>query len=74
MKVNYSRYTGEDLGIDAEDLLRALSDFLLESGFNSQYMPFSEWDQRTLEDLKKAIQQALEQGQLFEDQQVQEMM
>ena len=39
----YSRYTGEDLGIDAEDLLKALSDFLLESGFNTQYMRFSEW-------------------------------
>jgi Ca-activated chloride channel family protein len=37
-------------------------------------MPFSEWNQHTLEDLKKAIQQALEQGQLFEDQHLQEMM
>jgi Ca-activated chloride channel homolog len=74
MKVNYSRYTGEDMGIGAEDLLKALADFLLESGFNSQYMPFSEWNQHTLEDLKKAIQQALEQGQLFEDQHLQEMM
>ncbi|HUK16764.1 MAG TPA: hypothetical protein VLW65_10135 [Bryobacteraceae bacterium] len=74
MKVNYSRYTGEDMGIGAEDLLKALADFLLESGFNSQYMPFSEWNQHTLEDLKKAIQQALEQGQLFEDQNLQEMM
>jgi Ca-activated chloride channel homolog len=70
----YSRYTGEDLGIDADELLKALSDFLLESGFNTQYMPFSEWNQRTLEDLKKAIQQALEQGQLFDDQSLQEMM
>jgi Ca-activated chloride channel homolog len=70
----YSRYTGEDLGIDADELLKALSDFLLESGFNTQYMPFSEWNQHTLEDLKKAIQQALEQGQLFDDQSLQEMM
>jgi Ca-activated chloride channel family protein len=74
MKVRYSRYTGEDMGIGAEDLLQALSDFLLESGFNSQYMPFSEWNQHTLEDLKKAIQQALEQGQLFDNQNLQEMM
>ena len=62
--IRYSKYTGDDLGIDAEDLLQALSDFLLESGFNTQYMPFSEMNQHTLEDLKKAIQQALEQGKL----------
>jgi len=30
-------------------------------------MPFSEWNQHTLEDLKNAIQQALEHGQLFDD-------
>ena len=69
MKIKYSKYTGDDLGIDAEDLLQALSDFLLQSGFNTQYMPFSEWNEHTLEDLKKAIQQALEQGQLFDDEQ-----
>ena len=39
--IRYSKYTGEDFGIDAEDLLKALADFLLESGFNSQYMPSS---------------------------------
>ena len=37
-------------------------------------MPFSEWDQHTLEDLKKAIQDALEHGKLFDDDQFQEMM
>jgi Ca-activated chloride channel family protein len=72
--VHYSRYSGEDMGIGAEDLLKALADFLLESGFNTQYMPFTEWNQHTLEDLKKAIQQALEQGKLFEDDRLEEMM
>jgi Ca-activated chloride channel homolog len=72
--IRYSKYTGEDLGIDAQDLLKALSDFLLESGFNTQYMPFSEWNEHTLEDLKKAIQQALEEGRMFDDQSMQEMM
>jgi len=74
MKIKYSRYTGEDFGIDANDLLQALSDFLLESGFNTQYMPFSEWNQHSLEDLKKAIEQALQDGRLFNDQQMEEMM
>src|SRR3954465_6728458 len=72
--IRYSKYTGDDLGISAEDLLKALSDFLLESGFNTQYMPFSEWNQHTLEDLKNAIQQALEHGQLFDNETLQEMM
>src|SRR5215813_6588118 len=72
--INYTKYSGEDMGISAEDLLQALSDFLLESGFSTQYMPFSEWNEHTLEDLKRAIQQALEQGHLFDDQNLQEMM
>ena len=74
MKINYSRYTGEDFGISAEDLLQALSDFLLQSGFNTQYMPFSEWNEHSLEDLQKAIQQALEQGQLFDNANMREML
>ncbi|HLY16681.1 MAG TPA: hypothetical protein VKR61_05630 [Bryobacteraceae bacterium] len=74
MKIKYSKYTGEDFGISAEDLLQALSDFLLQSGFNTQYMPFSEWNEHTLEDLKQAIQQALERGDLFDNQQMQELM
>ena len=60
------KYTGDDLGISAEDLLQALSDFFLQSGFKTQYMQFSEWNQHTLEDLKQAIQQALEHGELFD--------
>jgi Ca-activated chloride channel family protein len=73
--VKYSRYTGEDFGIGAEDLLRTLADFFLESGFNqSRYMQFSEMNQHTLEDLKKAIQKALEEGQLFNNEQMEQMM
>jgi Ca-activated chloride channel family protein len=72
--IRYSRYTGDDLGVGAEDLLKALADFLLESGFNTQYMPFSEWNEHTLEDLKQAIQKALERGNLFDDREMQEMM
>src|SRR5262249_21331823 len=53
--------------------LRALSDFFLESGFQNPYMQFSEWNQHTLEDLKDAIQQALEQGELFDAEQAERM-
>jgi Ca-activated chloride channel family protein len=66
--IKYSRYTGEDLGIDADDLLKALSDFLLQSGFPS------EWNEHTLDNLKQAIQQALESGKLFNEDALQEMM
>jgi len=72
--IKYSRYTGEDFGIDAQDLLQALSDFFLQSGFNSNYSQFMEMDQRTMEDLKQAIQRALESGDLFPDDQMQQMM
>src|SRR5215472_776909 len=64
--IRYSRYTGDDFGLSAEDLLKALSDFFLQSGFQNQYMGFSEWNQHTLEDLKNAIQRALEQGESFD--------
>src|SRR5271155_511583 len=69
--INYSKYTGDDFGLSAEDLLKALSDFFLQSGFQNQYMGFSEWNQHTLEELKDAIQRALEQGETFDQDQAQ---
>src|SRR5277367_1514818 len=67
--ISYSKYTGDDFGISAEDLMKALADFFLESGFQSQYMGFSEWNQHSLEELKRAIQRALEQGEAFDGEQ-----
>jgi Ca-activated chloride channel homolog len=64
--VRYSRYTGDDFGLSAEDLLKALADFFLESGFDNSYMQFSEWNQHSLEDLKRAIERALERGEMFD--------
>jgi len=69
--IRYSKYTGDDFGLSAEDLLKALSDFFLQSGFQNQYMGFSEWNQHTLDDLKNAIQRALEQGDSFDPDQAQ---
>jgi Ca-activated chloride channel family protein len=65
--VRYTRYTGEDFGLSAEDLMRALSDFFLESGFNNPYMQFSEWNEHSLEELKRAIEEALQRGDLNTD-------
>jgi Ca-activated chloride channel family protein len=72
--VKFSKYTGDDFGIDAQDLMDALANFFLESGFNSPWMQFSEWNDRDLEELKRAIQEALERGELFRDDHMQEMM
>jgi Ca-activated chloride channel family protein len=69
--IHYTRFTGDDFGLTSEDLLKALSDFFLESGFQNQYMGFSEWNQHTLEDLKNALQRALEQGEAFDPDQAQ---
>ncbi len=64
--INYTKYTGEDLGIDAEDLLKALSGFFLESGFRNPYDRSNTWNEYTLEDLKNAILQALQNGEFFD--------
>ncbi len=72
--IKYARYTGEDFGIDAQDLLNALSDFFLQSGFDSAQGQFNEMDQRTMEELKQAIARALESGDLFSDDQMEQMM
>ncbi len=72
--IKYSQFTGEDFGIDSEALLRALSDYFLQSGFNSQYLHFNEWNPHNLEELQRAIREALERGELFPDEQMQQML
>ena len=71
--INYSRYTGEDFGIDAADLMRALSDFFLESGFQQQFFQFSEWNPEKCGELKEAIRQALLSGELFDPREAERM-
>ena len=64
----YSKYVG-DLAdeLSLEDLLNALSDYLLESGFqNSMY--FQQMDEHTLDALREAIRQALEMGDFMDEQ------
>ncbi len=65
--IRYSRYTGEDFGISSENLLGALADFLLESGFSRWRFRFTEFDGHTLEDLRQAIERALQEGSLAGD-------
>jgi uncharacterized protein with von Willebrand factor type A (vWA) domain len=51
-----------------EDLMQALSDFLLDSGFQDPLSRFQEFDgEQTMENLREAIRQALDSGELFDE-------
>jgi len=67
-RIRYSKYVPDPAGeMSMEDLLAALSDYLLESGFQSdQWYEMPEGEQ-TLDDLRRAIEQALMEGDQFED-------
>ncbi len=58
----YSRYTPTDAeGVDLDELMSRLADYLLQSGFHSQFLGIHELDtERTLEELRRAILEALE--------------
>jgi Ca-activated chloride channel family protein len=71
MKVRYSRFTGEDFGISAEDLMRTLADYFLQSGFDRPDMQFGEWDRHSLDSLRQAIEQAMRSGDRFDPEEAQ---
>lgn len=64
--IRYTRFIGDDLGISSEDLLRALADYLLQSGYRSWDYLMQEMDPHTMEALRKAIEEALLNGELFD--------
>jgi Ca-activated chloride channel homolog len=67
-RVRYTKYTGDLASeMSLEDMLQALSDYLLDSGFRNPFMQFQELE-HTLDDLREALRQALESGDLFDDQ------
>src|SRR5208337_1308282 len=60
--VKYKKYVPEPASeMSMEDLLNALSDHLLQSGFQQQYMDFYDVNnmEQSLEDLRQAIAEAL---------------
>ena len=71
--ISYSKFSEEDLGIDVDDLLKALSDYFLQSGFQDPYMQMSEMNQHTLEELKQALERALESGEMFDPEQAEQI-
>jgi Ca-activated chloride channel family protein len=74
--IRYTKYTGEPAdSVDLQELLKRLSDFFLQSGFESQFYGMSEMDpEKSMEALRQAIQRALEQGDLLGDQDMKELL
>jgi Ca-activated chloride channel homolog len=67
-RIRYTKFTGDlASSFGLEDLMQALSDFLLDSGYQDPYSQFSELNNQTMENLREAIRQALESGELFDE-------
>jgi Ca-activated chloride channel homolog len=68
-RVRYTKFTGDlASSFGLEDLMQALSDFLLDSGFNDPMSRFQEFNgDQTMDNLREAIRQALDSGELFDD-------
>ena len=63
----YGKYIGEPAdAIDLDELMKRLGDFLLQSGFESQFYGLSEMDaSHSMEALREAILRALQEGNLL---------
>ncbi len=70
-RIRYTKYSGDLASdIDLEDLLQALSDYLLDSGFYDPLSRFQDLD-HDLNDLREALRRVLESGE-FLDREMQE--
>ena len=67
--IKYSKYVPDPASeMSMEDLLGALSDYLLQSGFQDSWYAYDFSDvEQTLDELRQAIQQALEEGELLDE-------
>ncbi len=67
--VRYSKYVPDIANeMSMEDLLQALSDYLLQSGFQREFLEFYQLpDEQTLDELKQAIEQALMSADEFDE-------
>ncbi|HUN87523.1 MAG TPA: VWA domain-containing protein [Terriglobales bacterium] len=77
-RIRYTKYVPDPASeMSMEDLLSALSDYLLQSGFQNSYGMYDMRDmEQTLDELKRAIEQALLNGDLFDEdmqQQIEQM-
>jgi Ca-activated chloride channel homolog len=68
--IKYKKYVPEPASeMSMEDLLNALSDFLLQSGFRQQYMDFYDFRnmEQSLDELRQAIAEALLNSDMVDD-------
>ena len=68
-RIRYTKYVPDPAGeMSMEDLLSALSDYLLQSGFQNSYSFYDmQQGDQTLDELKKAIEQALIQSDFLDE-------
>jgi Ca-activated chloride channel family protein len=67
-RIRYSKYVPDPAGeMSMEDLLGALSDYLLQSGFQNYMYDDLLQSEQTLDDLRRAIEQALLDGNLLDE-------
>jgi Ca-activated chloride channel homolog len=66
-RVRYTKFNGDLASeMDIEDLLKALSDYLLDSGYRDPFRRFQDME-HTLDDLREALRRLLESGEMFDD-------
>ena len=77
-RIRYSKYVPDPAGeMSMEDLLNALSDYLLQSGFQDSMWYEMPQGEHTIDDLRRAIENALMNGELFDEnlrEQIEQMM
>jgi len=67
-RIRYSKYVPDPAGeMSLEDLVNALSDYLLQSGFQDGYGYYDAPDEQTMEELRAAIEQALLDGEVGDE-------
>jgi len=67
-RIRYTKYVPDPAGeMSMEDLLSALSDYFLQSGFNSNFWYELPEGEQTLDELKRALEQALLNGEMFDE-------
>ena len=67
-RIRYSKYVPDMAGeMSLEDLLSALSDYLLQSGFNDNFWYQMPEGEQTLDELRQALEQALLNSDLFDE-------
>lgn len=70
--IRYSKFSEEDFGLSAEDLMKALADFFMQSGFQDPYGQFP-FNEDSLEALKEAVRRALLSGELVPLEEIQKL-